>query len=144
MQAQVVYMTVMLAVLIHLSSAIGTLLCAAAATAVSGLHCRVQGGILSIDAAPGSENLIATAGADGVVVVFDRDAGRIRASLTGHTKKVNGELLRSSLRLICSCACASKRCAVYIFAPHPTAHLDSQRSAYDHCQAVKMPESSHS
>ena len=74
-----------------MSSVIVTLLCAAAAAAVSGVCCRVQGGILSIDAAPGSESLIATAGADGVVVVFDRDAGRIRASLTGHTKKLNGE-----------------------------------------------------
>ena len=64
---------------------------------ISGFCCRMQGGILSIDAAPGSESLIATAGADGVVVLFDRDAGRIRASLTGHTKKVNGESICSSV-----------------------------------------------
>ena len=51
----------------------------------------MQGGILSIDAAPGSESLVATAGADGVVVLFDHSAGRIKASLTGHSKKVNGE-----------------------------------------------------
>ena len=51
----------------------------------------MQGGILSVDAAPGSESLVATAGADGVVVLFDRSAGRIKASLTGHSKKVNGE-----------------------------------------------------
>ena len=50
----------------------------------------VQGGILSIDAAPGSESLVASAGADGVVVLFDHGAGRIKASLNGHSKKVNG------------------------------------------------------
>ena len=50
----------------------------------------MQGGILSIDAAPDNPALLATAGADGSVVLFDRDAGRIRATLTGHTKKVNG------------------------------------------------------
>lgn len=52
-----------------------------------------QGGILSIDAAPGNEGLVATASADGVVVLFDRAAGRIKASLTGHSKKVNGGFL---------------------------------------------------
>ena len=54
---------------------------------------RTQGGILSIDVAPGNEDLVATAGADGVVVMFDRGAGRIKASLTGHSKKVNGGFL---------------------------------------------------
>jgi hypothetical protein len=52
----------------------------------------VQGGILFIDSAPNNESLLATGGADSVVVVFDREAGRIRASLTGHTKKINGAL----------------------------------------------------
>ena len=46
---------------------------------------------MSVDAAPGSESLVATAGADGVVVLFDRSAGRIKAYLTGYSKKVNGE-----------------------------------------------------
>ncbi len=50
-----------------------------------------QGGILSIDSVPGNENILATAGADSVVVVFDREAARIKASLTGHSKKVNGK-----------------------------------------------------
>ncbi|CAL5224503.1 g7199 [Coccomyxa viridis] len=54
------------------------------------LHKSTKGGILSIDAAPGGESLVATAGADGVVVLFDHSAGRIKASLTGHSKKVNG------------------------------------------------------
>jgi hypothetical protein len=52
-----------------------------------------QGGILSIDAAPSNEDLVATAGADSVVVLFDHAAGRIKASLTGHSKKVNGGFL---------------------------------------------------
>lgn len=54
---------------------------------------------MSVDAAPGSEGLVATAGADGVVVLFDRSAGRIKASLTGHSKKVNGEGFSCSLKL---------------------------------------------
>ncbi len=49
----------------------------------------MQGGILSIDVAQDNENLLATGGADSVVVLFDREASRIRASLTGHTKKIN-------------------------------------------------------
>lgn len=43
---------------------------------------------------------MATAGADGVVVLFDREAGRIRASLTGHSKKVNGELFRDFVQVL--------------------------------------------
>lgn len=53
----------------------------------------MQGGILSIDCALDNDNLLATAGADAAVVVFDREASRIRATLTGHSKKVNGEHL---------------------------------------------------
>ncbi|BDA49495.1 Pre-mRNA-processing factor 19 [Coccomyxa sp. Obi] len=53
------------------------------------LHKSTKGGILSIDVAPDNENLLATAGADSVVVVFDREASRIRASLAGHSKKIN-------------------------------------------------------
>lgn len=51
-----------------------------------------QGGILSIDVALDNENLIATAGADSVIVLFDREASRIRASLNGHSKKINSAL----------------------------------------------------
>ncbi|EIE19108.1 spliceosome component, nuclear pre-mRNA splicing factor [Coccomyxa subellipsoidea C-169] len=53
------------------------------------LHKSTKGGILSIDVAQDNENLLATGGADSVVVLFDREASRIRASLTGHTKKIN-------------------------------------------------------
>ena len=55
----------------------------------------MQGGILSIDVAPDNENLLATAGTDSTVVLFDREASRIRASLTGHTKKINSASLPS-------------------------------------------------
>jgi WD40 repeat protein len=34
------------------------------------------------------QDWILTGGADGQVVVFDRPAGQIRATLTGHSKKV--------------------------------------------------------
>jgi hypothetical protein len=48
-----------------------------------------QAGILSIDTAPDAPALVATGGADATVVLFDRDAGRIRATLSGHSKKIN-------------------------------------------------------
>lgn len=35
--------------------------------------------------------MVATAGGDGVVAVYDSGAGRLLAELRGHTKKVNGE-----------------------------------------------------
>lgn len=47
---------------------------------------------MSIDVALDNENLIATAGADSVIVLFDREASRIRASLNGHSKKINSAL----------------------------------------------------
>ena len=72
-------------------------LCISIAVAVSIGRARLavvmQGGILSIDCALDNDNLLATAGADAAVVVFDREASRIRATLTGHSKKVNGEHL---------------------------------------------------
>ena len=69
-----------------------------------GVALCTQGGILSIDAAPGNEGLVATAGADGVVVLFDRAAGRIKASLTGHSKKVNGGFLHLCLGAPAGCS----------------------------------------
>ena len=42
---------------------------------------------------PASPNVIATAGADHTVKLFDRGASRVLASLTGHTKKVTSERL---------------------------------------------------
>lgn len=49
-----------------------------------------QGGILAVDTAPGGDDLVATAGADGSVVLFDRAAGRVRAQLAAHAKRVTG------------------------------------------------------
>ena len=60
------------------------------------LHCKpfmgacMQGGILAIDVAPDNPQLLATAGADGAVHLFDRADERITANLTRHTKRVNG------------------------------------------------------
>ena len=59
----------------------------------------MQGGILSIDTAPDAPHLLATAGADGTLVLFDREAGRIRAQLTGHSKKINSAQLPTAAPL---------------------------------------------
>lgn len=52
---------------------------------------RLQGGIKAIDTSPASSAVVATAGGDGVVAVYDSAAGRLLAELKGHSKKVNGE-----------------------------------------------------
>ncbi len=56
------------------------------------LCCHLQGGILALDLSPSGEGVVATAGGDASVQVYDRAAERILASLTGHSKKVHGEL----------------------------------------------------
>lgn len=53
------------------------------------LHKTSKGGILAIDTSPENDTVVATAGVDGQVHVFDRQAGRILAELQGHSKKVN-------------------------------------------------------
>lgn len=54
------------------------------------LHKTGKGGIKTIDVSPvGGSSVVATGGADGVVVVFDTKAGRIVSQLKGHSKKVN-------------------------------------------------------
>lgn len=50
-----------------------------------------QGGIKAIDTSPASSSVVATAGGDGLVAVYDSAAGRLLSELRGHTKKVNGE-----------------------------------------------------
>ena len=50
-----------------------------------------QGGILALDLSPTGEAVVATAGGDSTVQLFDRAAERVLASLTGHSKKVYGE-----------------------------------------------------
>lgn len=52
------------------------------------LHKTSKPGILSVDVHP-TEDLILTGGADASVVVFDRSAGEILSTLSGHTKRVN-------------------------------------------------------
>lgn len=59
-------------------------------THVHALVLSLQPGILAIDTSPASDTVLATAGADGDVHVFDRAAERVLASLQGHSKKVNG------------------------------------------------------
>ena len=51
----------------------------------------MQGGIKAIDTSPTSSAVVATAGGDSVVAVYDSSAGRLLAELRGHTKKVNGK-----------------------------------------------------
>jgi WD40 repeat protein len=51
----------------------------------------LQGGIKAIDISPASSSVVATAGGDGIVAVYDSAAGRLLSELRGHTKKVNGE-----------------------------------------------------
>ena len=43
---------------------------------------------------PAGDNVVATAGADGDVHLFDRSAERVLATLQGHSKKVNGACRR--------------------------------------------------
>ena len=50
----------------------------------------MQGGILAIDVAPDNANIVATAGTDGAVHLFDRQDQRILANLSKHSKKVTG------------------------------------------------------
>lgn len=53
------------------------------------LHKTSKGGILALDLSPAGEGVVATAGGDASVQVYDRAAERILASLTGHSKKVH-------------------------------------------------------
>lgn len=52
------------------------------------LHKTTQGGILSIDVNPENASVIATAGSDGTVQLFDYAAQRNYASMEGHGKRV--------------------------------------------------------
>lgn len=64
----------------------------------------LQGGILALDLELGKENIVFTAGADHTGQVYDCQANRIVASLTGHSKKVTGR------RLQYACAVKSATC----------------------------------
>ncbi|EFN51555.1 hypothetical protein CHLNCDRAFT_140025 [Chlorella variabilis] len=53
------------------------------------LHKTSKGGILALDLSPAGEEVVATAGGDATVQVYDCKAERFLASLTGHSKKVH-------------------------------------------------------
>ena len=62
------------------------------------LHQTTNGGIVSIDINPEKPNVLATAGLDGTVQLFDHVQGRVLGSLQGHSKRLtsvtyaNGEV----------------------------------------------------
>ena len=94
----------------------------------------MQGGILSLDQAPDNVNLLATAGADGTVVLFDRDAGRIRTTLTGHSKKINSEhILKPHTLHACSISHISIHFSTSVATPQ--CHITLCESA---CLAVRQ------
>ncbi|KAK9838127.1 hypothetical protein WJX81_002866 [Elliptochloris bilobata] len=68
------------------------------------LHKTSKGGILAIDTSPGGDDLVATAGADGSVVLFDRAAGRVRSQLAAHAKRVTGVQFLGSDGALVSCS----------------------------------------
>jgi pre-mRNA-processing factor 19 len=53
------------------------------------LHQTRRPGILSIDISPAADNIVATAGADTNVHVYDVSEQRVVASINGHSKRVN-------------------------------------------------------
>jgi pre-mRNA-processing factor 19 len=53
------------------------------------LHKTSKGGILAIDVSPASDAVVATAGADATVQLYDLSGERVVASLEGHSKKVH-------------------------------------------------------
>ena len=70
-----------------------------------------QGGVLCVAPNPSSTNLIATAGADATVQIFDKSSSRILASVEEHTKKVNSVAWPTS-ELVAS---ASADCSVRLW-----------------------------
>lgn len=54
------------------------------------LHKTTQGGITQIEFNPENANVVATAGVDGTVQLFDHSASRQLGALEGHTKRVSG------------------------------------------------------
>lgn len=57
-------------------------------TGTHALHATRKGGILALAVSPDADNLVATAGADSTIALFDRTAGQTVATLKGHSKKV--------------------------------------------------------
>lgn len=52
------------------------------------LHKTSEGGIMAIDLSPSSEDIVASAGRDHTVQIYDRAQGRKVGELTGHSKRV--------------------------------------------------------
>ncbi|GAB4816362.1 hypothetical protein N2152v2_003408 [Parachlorella kessleri] len=74
------------------------------------LHKTTQGGILSLDLY--GDSLVATAGADHTVQLFDRQSERVLASLSGHTKRVTDVRFVGSRDLLASTS-ADKTCRLW-------------------------------
>lgn len=78
-----------------------------AALSLSGafpLHKTTAGGINSIDVSPQQSSVVATAGSDTTVQVYDYVQGRVLAGLEGHSKRVNGVVFLSSDVLVSASA----------------------------------------
>ena len=75
-------------------------------------HQASKPGILCVDVNKFNEDRVASGGADKQVIVFDRSAGKVKARLTGHSKKVTDVAfgLKEDADLIVS-ASADKVCA---------------------------------
>lgn len=58
-----------------------------------GLHAASAGGISALAVHPSNDNLILTGGMDKNCVLFDRQAEKVLATLTGHAKKVTGVII---------------------------------------------------
>uniref|UniRef100_W5MNA9 Pre-mRNA-processing factor 19 n=1 Tax=Lepisosteus oculatus TaxID=7918 RepID=W5MNA9_LEPOC len=63
---------------------------------LQGLHSASIPGILALDLCPTDTNKVLTGGADKNVVVFDKNAEHIMATLKGHTKKVTSVIYHPS------------------------------------------------
>lgn len=68
------------------------------------LHQTRTGGIVSIDLNPASPHIVATAGLDSSIQIFDTTAGRLLGSLTGHSKRLTQLAYASSSVILSSSA----------------------------------------
>ncbi|MBN3299410.1 PRP19 factor, partial [Amia calva] len=68
----------------------------------AGLHSASIPGILALDLCPTDTNKVLTGGADKNVVVFDKNAEHIMATLKGHTKKVTNVIYHPSQSVVFS------------------------------------------
>jgi len=66
------------------------------------VHASSKGAITCVDVHPRKHSLVATGGVDKSVKIFDREAGRVAASLTGNTKRVNHVLFHPTQDVVIS------------------------------------------